>query len=76
MIQDCFRDKTSMGKGPIQIQKDSKTFFQLENSRVLGDKENIIEEEDFKAPKDLEDTFCIHTHTHATTQTNTRFFNV
>lgn len=67
MIQDCFRDKTSMGKGLIQRQKDSKTYFQLENSRVWGDKENIIEEEDFKAPKDLEDTFCIHTH--ATTQT-------
>lgn len=54
----------------FQRQEDSKTHFQLENSRAKGDKENIIEEEDLKAPKDLEDTFCIHTHT------NTPFFNV
>lgn len=60
-----FRDKTCMGKGPIQGQKDSKTPFQVENSRPWGDKENIIEKEDLKAPKDLEDTFVFtHTHTH------------
>lgn len=57
-----------MGKELIQRQKDSKTHFQLENSRARGDKENLIEEEDLKAPKDLEDTFCIHTHKHPVLQ--------